>query len=97
MIGLFHITMLNKKYKLQDTLDVYISEINHERILITFHRMTTRERKEIITQKVVAEFLALLNGKETAHEILNKLGNFKEEDATNLLTFFKKNILFVKQ
>ena len=90
MIGLFHITMLNKKYKLQDTLDVYISEINHERILITFHRMTTRERKEIITQKVVAEFLALLNGKETAHEILNKLGNFKEEDATNLLTFLQK-------
>lgn len=31
--------MLNKKFKLQDTLDIYISEEDNDKVLITFNRM----------------------------------------------------------
>lgn len=81
--------MLNKKFKLQDTLDIYISEENDDKVLITFNRMTTRERLEIVTHRKVAEFLACLNGKKTASEILNTLGNFEPEQAIQLLDFLK--------
>ena len=57
--------MLNKKFKLQDTLDVYISEVENEKVVVTFSRMTTRERLEIIAHRNVATFLACLNGKQT--------------------------------
>lgn len=81
--------MLNKKFKLQDTLDIYISEEDNDKVLITFNRMTTRERLEIIAHRKVAEFLAYLNGKKTASEILNTLGNFEPEQAIKLLNFLK--------
>lgn len=81
--------MLNKKFKLQDTLDIYLSDYKDERVLITFSRMTTRERKEIITHRAVAEFLASLNGEQPAKEILNTLGDFSEEQAVKLLEFLQ--------
>lgn len=81
--------MLNKKFKLQDTLDIYISEEDNDKVLITFNRMTTRERLEIIAHRKVSEFLACLNGKKTASEVLNTLGNFEPEQAIKLLNFLK--------
>lgn len=67
--------MLNKKYKIKDTIDIYITETNKsEYITITFHIMTTRDRLEISTNKKVAEFLALLDGIKTNKEIIEYLG-----------------------
>lgn len=81
--------MLTKKFKLQDTLDIYISEEDNDKVLITFSRMTTRERLEIVTHRNVAEFLACLNGEKTASEILNGLGDFESAQAIKLLHFLK--------
>lgn len=85
--------MLNKKFKLQDTLDIYITEIENNKILVTFSRMTTRERLEITTHRNVASFLASLNGKQTATEILTNLGYFDNEQAVQLLKFLQSNHL----
>lgn len=79
--------MLEKKFYLQHTVDVYLSELNDEKVKITFHRMTTREKVEIITSKIIAEFLALLDGKRTTQEILTKLGVFEQYSANGLITF----------
>lgn len=79
--------MLDKYYRLQDTVDVYISELSDDRVLLTFHRMTTREKKEMACSKIIAEFLASLSGQHSARDILQKLGTFKETDASKLLNF----------
>lgn len=55
--------MLNKKFKLQDTLDVYISELENDKVIVTFSRMTTRERLEITTHRDVTMFFSLLEWK----------------------------------
>ncbi|MBE0471785.1 MAG: ThiF family adenylyltransferase [Methyloprofundus sp.] len=81
--------MIDKKLKLQDTLDIYISEQKDGKVIITFSRMTTRERKEIVTQPFVAKFLASLDGERTAGEILKGLGDFSKEQASILLNFLK--------
>lgn len=89
--------MLNRKFYLQHTVDVYISELENEKVKITFHRMTTRERLEMIASKSIAEFLALLNGKRTVKEILSKLGEFQQEDAENLIKFLSDQHLITEQ
>lgn len=89
--------MLDKKFYLQHTVDVYVSELENERILITFHRMTTREKVEITTSKSIAEFLALLNGKRTVQEIFDTLGKFNNDDAENWVHFLLNNHLITEQ
>lgn len=79
--------MLDKKFYLQHTVDVYITELGDEKVRITFHRMTTREKVEIITSKAIARFLALLDGKLSVQEILTKLGAFEHHTANNLINF----------
>lgn len=79
--------MLNKKFKLQDTLDVYLSELEDEKVLITFNRMTTRERKEIIAHQIIAKILASLDGERTVEDILNSFGKFNESAAIKFLNF----------
>lgn len=94
LTGLFYkIIMLNKKFKLQDTLDVYISELENDKVVITFSRMTTRERLEITTHRNVATFLACLNGKQTASELLTNLGHFDIKQAVKLLDFLQSKHL----
>ncbi|MCF7529982.1 HesA/MoeB/ThiF family protein [Neisseria lisongii] len=85
--------MLNKKFKLQDTLDVYISEVEADKVLVTFSRMTTRERLEITTHRDVATFLARLNGEQTATELLTTLGHFDTKQAVTLLGFLQSKHL----
>lgn len=88
--------MLNKFLKIQDTVDVYIKDLEQdEKVIVTFHKMTTRQRVEIITKKNVAEFLALLDGKKSVIEILNKLGEFSNEDAEKLITYLSNEHLLV--
>ena len=89
--------MLDKKFYLQHTVDVYISELENKRVLITFHRMTTREKVEITTSKSIAKFLALLNGKRTVQEILDKLGEFNNDDAKHLVHFLLNHHLITEQ
>lgn len=86
--------MLNKFFKIQDTVDVYIKDLEQDgKVIITFHKMTTRQRVEIITKKNVAEFLALLDGKKSVIEILNKLGKFSSEEAEKLITYLSNEHL----
>lgn len=88
--------MLNSIYKLQDTIDIYISEIDDsEKIFLTFHKMTTRERIELIVGRAVAEFLALLDGIKTVDLILKNLGDFNEDDALKLITFLQEKHLII--
>lgn len=89
--------MLNSKFYLQHTVDVYVTEVGNEKVRITFHRMTTREKLEIVTFRPVAEFLALLDGKRTALEIFTKLGNFDPNDALALLNFLLGKHLITEQ
>ena len=87
--------MLNKKFKLQDTLDVYVSELedDKDKVVVTFSRMTTRERLEITAHRNVATFLACLNGKQTASELLTNLGYFDARQAVQLLDFLQSKHL----
>lgn len=85
--------MLNKKFKLQDTVDVYISEVETKKVVVTFSRMTTRERLEITAHNNVATFLACLNGKQTVSEILTTLGNFDIKQVVKLLDFLESKHL----
>ena len=82
--------MLDKNFLIQPTVDVFISPTdisNSEKVLVTFSKMTTRERIEIITSKNIAEFLALLNGIDSVQVILDKMGFFSKVEAIKLLDF----------
>ena len=88
--------MLNKFLKIQDTVDVYIKDLDEDdKVILTFHKMTTRQRIEIITKKDVAQFLALLDGKKTVIEILKQLGSFSRTDAEKLITYLSNEHLIV--
>lgn len=88
--------MLNKFYKIQDTIDVYVKDLfENDKVIITFHKMTTRQRVEIITKKNVAEFLALLDGKRSTVQILQMLGEFSESEAENLIMYLLKEHLII--
>lgn len=89
--------MLQKKLYLQHTIDVYVAELTEGTFKLTFHRMTTRERIEIITSRAVAEFLALLNGKNSVEEILKKLGTFDELEAKKFIDFLTSHHLVTDQ
>ena len=87
--------MLQRKLYLQHTIDVYVAELAEGKFKLTFHRMTTRERIEIITSRAVAEFLALLNGKNSVEEILkgNLKGNYSEEEEELLHIFIEQQVV----
>lgn len=88
--------MLDKFYKIQDTIDVYVKDLfENDKVIITFHKMTTRQRVEIITKKNVAEFLALLDGKRSTVQILKMLGEFSELEAEKLITYLLKEHLLI--
>ena len=68
--------MLNKVFNLKNTIDIFVTETESpNKVLLTFHKMTTRTRIELIVGKSVAEFLALLDGLKTVKSILKELGN----------------------
>ena len=80
--------MLNKIFKIKDSIDVYVVDTETpDKVLLTFHRMTTRERTEIITSRTVAEFLALLDGETDTKTLLNKIGFFDENQAVQLIHY----------
>ena len=88
--------MLNKILKIKDSIDIYVTDTEvPDKVLLTFHRMTTRERIEIITSRTVAEFLVLLDGKTNTKNILNKIGNFNENEAISLIEYLTSERLIV--
>jgi len=88
--------MLNRIFKIKDTVDVFVSETESPGIvLIIFHKMTTRDRIEILASKSVAELLALLNGKDSVIDILKQMGDFKEDQANELFNFLSQQHLIV--
>lgn len=89
--------MLDNIFNIKETVDIFVSQTESpDKVLIIFHKMTTRDRIELLAGKVVAEFLALMNGKDSARIILQKLGVFGEESAESLLNFLKSQHLIVE-
>lgn len=88
--------MLSKKLKIKDTVDVFVSETESpETVLVVFHKMTTRDRIELMASKSVAEMLALLNGKSSVLDILRSLGDYDEAQAIRLFEFLYQQHLIV--
>ena len=90
--------ILDTKFYLQHSVDIYISELpDIDKVKIIFHRMTTREKVILETDRVVAQFLALIDGNNTVSEILSKLGNFNRMDAENLINFLSQQKLITQE
>ncbi|MGX2974026.1 HesA/MoeB/ThiF family protein, partial [Ursidibacter arcticus] len=88
--------MLDKIFKIKDSIDIYVTDTETpNKVLLTFHRMTTRERTEILTSRTVAEFLALLDGKTITNSILNKLGSFDKNQAMLLIDYLMSERLII--
>lgn len=88
--------MLQKIFRIKDSIDIYISDTEAaEKVLLTFHRMTTRERIEMVAGRQVAEFLALLDGKTTVKTLLSRLGTFNPEQAVKLLEYLSSQRLVI--
>lgn len=88
--------MLNKIFKLKDSVDVYVTDTEvAEKVLLTFHRITTRERTEILTSRKVAEFLALLDGRTNAQTLLHQIGVFDENQANQLVYYLTSERLIL--
>ncbi|MCL6361824.1 HesA/MoeB/ThiF family protein [Pectobacterium polaris] len=80
--------MNSKKYKIKETVDVFISENEQENtVLLTFHIMTTRDRIEIKTNKHVASFIASLDGEKSIHDIIHPMGNIRLDEISKLMDF----------
>ncbi|MGL9712303.1 ThiF family adenylyltransferase, partial [Escherichia coli] len=63
--------MDSKKYKIKETVDIFLSNVdNTDNVKLTFHVMTTRDRLEIKTNKNVARFIASLDGIKTINDIV---------------------------
>lgn len=88
--------MLNNKYIIKHTIDVFITDLQSEnKILITFNRMTTREKIEIVGNKKMSEFLTLLDGCHTLSQIQSKLGNFDYSQLEKLIQFLIEQHLII--
>ncbi|MFJ5510108.1 HesA/MoeB/ThiF family protein [Pectobacterium jejuense] len=80
--------MNSKKYKIKETVDIFISENEQENtVLLTFHIMTTRDRIEIKTNKHVASFIASLDGEKSIHDIIHSMGNIRLDEISKLMDF----------
>lgn len=80
--------MDSKKYKIKETVDIFISNEDHtDDVTLTFHVMTTRDRLEIKTNKNVARFIASLDGIKTINDIVTEMGSLRSKDVDKLITF----------
>jgi len=80
--------MDSKKYKIKETVDIFISsEDNTDNVKLTFHVMTTRDRLEIKTNKNVARFIASLDGIKTINDIVTEMGALRSKDVDKLIAF----------
>lgn len=80
--------MNSKKYKIKETVDIFISEEEHnDNVTLTFHIMTTRDRLEIKTNKNVARFIASLDGIKTINDIATEMGMLRSKDVNKLINF----------
>lgn len=80
--------MNSKKYKIKETVDIFISEQEHnDNVTLTFHIMTTRDRLEIKTNKNVARFIANLDGNKTINDIATEMGTLRSKDVDKLINF----------
>lgn len=90
--------ILNKKYLLKNTIDIYVTDMKDEKVLITFHKITTRDRIEILTNKTVAEFIALLNGDNSIDKIYSQLSlDIEMSQVKDLIYFLLKNKLITEK
>ncbi|MBN3050298.1 ThiF family adenylyltransferase [Pectobacterium brasiliense] len=86
--------MNRKKYKIKETVDIFISENDKEdTVLLTFHIMTTRDRIEIKTNKHVASFIASLDGEKSIDDIVHSMGNVRFDEIAKLMDFLLKQHL----
>lgn len=89
-------TLLNQSFILKNSIDVYITNIENNQIIITFHRITTRDRIEIKSNQIIAKLIALFDKKRTIFEILKVLNLENQEDEViNLIKFLLSNDLII--
>ena len=86
--------MNNKRYKIKETIDIFISENDDdESVILTFHVMTTRDRIQIKTNRDVATFIASLDGEKNINDINDSMGGVSETDIRNLINFLNNHRL----
>lgn len=66
-----------KKYKIRDSIDVYIHQLSEDEILIRFYRINTRDSVLIKTHISASLLLAKLDGQRTIEEVIS---NFQYQD-----------------
>ncbi|MFP9231268.1 ThiF family adenylyltransferase [Pectobacterium cacticida] len=80
--------MNSKKYKIKETVDIFISENEQDStVILTFHIMTTRDRIEIKTNKNVASFIANLDGEKSIDDIVHFMGSVRFDEISKLMEF----------
>lgn len=88
--------MLETIFKIKESVDVFVAETESpDKILLIFHKMTTRGKIEVVAGKPVAEFLALIDGIKSAKNIFDQIGNFNEKEALKLIEFLAKKRLII--
>lgn len=88
-------SILDKRFRIKDSIDIYIDDRVEERTKIQFYKINTREKISITADRQVTEVLRCLSGVAPVQEELNELGyTFDEVEAINLLTFLaQKNVI----
>jgi len=88
--------MLKSIYKIKDTVDIFVSTTESaEKFLLTFHKMTTRARTEILVSKDIVELLALIDGKKSILNILEEMGGFDHASAFHLIKFLVNHKIII--
>lgn len=88
--------MLNSIYKIKDTVDIFVSTTEStDKFLLTFHKMTTRARIEILVSGDVVKLLGLIDGKTSIRAILARMGGFNNDSAIQLIHFLIANKIIV--
>lgn len=79
----------NKKYKIRDSIDVYLHELPQDEILIRFYRVNTRDSILIKGHISASLLLSKLDGKRTINEIISCF-EYERTELENFLEYLVK-------
>ncbi len=89
--------MLNKIYKIRESIDVYVMGEGDEDVRIQFYRINTREKVTILASKEVQEFLSYLDGENSILIILEKMDAIIDINEVNHLIDFLRKKRIIKE
>lgn len=89
--------MLNKIYQLENSVDVYVStDENSDKHIVTFHKITTRDRIQIHTSQDVVRLLSLFDGNKTLQQLLQELGGVHQIEPKPLIEFLLRQHIILE-